>query len=180
MVKEKILPKVKTFLVTGGDSRVFGEDAAERRKMGPRQVSERFAQVWQDLLEPAIRLAPVIPFEEARELLEGRSLEYALPGYQYRQISIDLAIFLVRLNSGAGQDGVCDQLWSLGAHRDPTRLCVHFDAAETKNRFETIARNLHWKPQDLALQLLVDFLEKFPKEAVETKQRPTQRPQADS
>jgi hypothetical protein len=174
MFKEKILPKVKAFHVTGGDSRVFGEDAAERRKMGPKQVGERFAQVWRDLLEPEIRVAPIISLDEARELLEGRSLEYALSGYQYRQISIDSALFLVRLNSDASQDGVCDQLWSLGAHRDPTRLCVYFNAAEAKARFETVARRLGWKPQNLALQLLADFVEKFPEEDVaETNRRPT-------
>lgn len=164
MIKEKILSKVKAFHVTGGDSRVFGEDAAERRKMGPQQVGERFAQVWRDLLEPQIRVAPEITLDEARDLLDGKFLEYALPGYQYRQISIDSALFLVRLNREADQNGACDQLWSLGAHRDPTRLCLFFEAAEAKARFVAIAHKLSWKPQDLALQLLVDFVKKFPEE----------------
>lgn len=162
MIQERISPEVKAFHVTGGDARVFGEDAAERRRMNAGQVQDRFAQVWRDVLEPEVRMAPLTSLDEARELLDGKSLRYALPGHQYRQISIDSALFLVRLNIEAGQDGVCDQLWALGAHRDPTRLCVYFEAAETKARFDAIARKLDWKPQDLALQLLVDFVEKFP------------------
>lgn len=163
MIKERIHLSSKQYHVTGGDARVFGQDADVRRKMTSKQVEERFAQVWEQLLEPEVRKAPIISLEEARELLDGKALEHAKPGYQYRQFSIDLAVFIARLSKEATEDGICDQLWPLGAHRDPTRLCLYFETIESKRQFEGIARQLKTEPRSLALWLVMDFVNKFPK-----------------
>ena len=54
--------------------------------------------------------------------------------------------------------------WALGAHRDNTRLCVHFDTIADRDRFEQIAKELGWSSKVLGVRLLTDFMEKFPTE----------------
>ena len=125
MIEENILLSIKKYHVTGGDARVFGQDADVRRKMNSNEATERFTRIWQRLLEPQVRNAPIIPLEEARELLEGKALEYVLAGHQYRQFSIDSAVFIARLNKEATEDGACDQLWPLGhAGTQPAFVCI--------------------------------------------------------
>lgn len=161
MITEKIHPKMKKSLVAWGDARVFGNDADVRRRMSDDAVLRRFSEVWAKTLERSIRDAPTIGLAEAMELLQERYASYVKEGFQYRQLSIDSAVFVARLNEGAERDGTCDQLWPIGAHRDPTRLCVHFDTVEEKELFDRTARQLSWAPQSLALSLLMDFLRKF-------------------
>lgn len=161
MINEKIHPTMKKLHVTWGDARVFGKDADVRRGMNDAEVLERFSSVWAKTLESAVREAPVISLEEANELLQDRYSGYVKEGFQFRQLSIDSAVFVARLNEGAGKDGTCDQLWSIGAHRDPTRLCVHFATVAEKESFDRLAKQLSWNPHALALSLLVDFMSKF-------------------
>jgi hypothetical protein len=161
MINDNIHPLWKMRLARSGDARVFGEQSDVRRKMDDEGALRHFADVWQSKLEPEIRRAPVIPTTEAVELLEGKQREYAIDGYQYRQFSLDSVIFIARLNDGATENGNCDQLWPLGAHRDNTRLCMYFDTVDDRERFEEIARELGWDPKTLALSLATDFMIKF-------------------
>ena len=160
MISESINPNWKTTLARTGDARVFGEHSDVRRKMDHQTALQHFAEVWQSTLEPEVRKAPVITTAEAKELLEGKQRDYAVEGY--RQFSLYSVVCVPRLNHGAAEEGNCDQLWPLGAHRDNTRLCVYIETVADKRRFEQIARELHWEPKKLALQLTMDFIRKFP------------------
>ncbi|MFB2877774.1 hypothetical protein [Floridanema aerugineum] len=162
MIDESLFPQSKVYLVKGGDAKVFGEDSDIRRRMTDTQAIERFKNIWEKVLEPEIRKAPIITAEEAKELLEGKQRDYAIRGFQFRQFSLHSAVFVARLNKDATEDGVCDQLWGIGAHRDNTRLCMYFETVEEKLRFEEIASNLKIEPRQLALQLVMDFVHKFP------------------
>lgn len=144
-----------------GDARVFGEDSDIRRRLNDKEATNRFGEVWKSILEPEIRTAPKITVEDAKELLEGKQQDYAIAGFQFRQFSIQAAVFVARLNKDATKEGVCDQLWSIGMHRDNTRLCMYFNTVEEKDQFVVIAKQLGWKPQELALQLVMDFAAKF-------------------
>jgi hypothetical protein len=162
MISESIKPVWKMILARTGDARVFGEQSDVRRNMDDETALEHFAKVWQVKLEPEIRKTPVISPAEARELLEGKQREYADAGFQFRQFSLHAVVCIARLNHGATEDGNCDQLWPLGAHRDNTRLCMYFAKVTDKERFERIARQLHREPKELALSLAMDFMSKFP------------------
>ena len=161
MIRESINPPWKVILARTGDARVFGEQSDVRRKMDDEAAIEHFAEVWNNKLEPEVRKAPVISAAEAKELLEGKQRDYAIDGFQFRQFSLHSVVFVARLNNGATEEGKCDQLWPLGAHRDNTRLCMYFETVANRERFEQIARQLHWEPKELALSLAMDFMQKF-------------------
>jgi len=160
VITEQIPLSSKKYLVTGGDARVFGQDADVRRKMSTVELQARFAEVWSKVLESEVSTAPIIPLPEARELLEGKPLEYVVSGYQYRAFSIHSVVFLARLNESATTGGSCNQLWALGTHRDPTRLCLHFGSIPEKTQFDELARSLGYEPKELALALVSDFVKK--------------------
>lgn len=161
MIEERINSKWKMILSRTGDAGVFGEQSDVRRKMDDQSALDHFAKVWRQTLEPEVRKAPVISVEEVKELLEGKQREYAVDDYQFRQFSLYSVVFVVRLNQNATENGTCDQLWQLGAHRDNTRLCMYFNSITEKERFERIAQQLHREPKNLALQLALDFVQKF-------------------
>jgi len=132
-----------------------------RRKFDDSQVDTRFREVWESLISVSLETAPVVTIEEAKELLgDEKRAAYVIPGYEYRQFSVDSAAFLARVSRNR-EDLDCDQLWSIGAHRDPTRLCVHFETIEALTQFSAVSRRLGYKPKDLLLALGMDFLSKF-------------------
>ena len=163
MIREEIHPKSKHYHVKGGDARVFGQDSDVRRKMSDQQLEERFALVWAEKLESEARGATVITADQARELLEEKQREYVLDVGQYRQFVVDSVHFVVHLNHGADQNGICNRLWSLGTHRDPARLCMVFDTVVEKEDFDVLAKSLGYEPRNLALSLVMDFMRKHPK-----------------
>lgn len=166
MIHEKLNPVSKLYLARGGDARFFGEDSEGRRKMSEPLALQLFAEIWKSTFEPEIGKAAAISAAEARELLDGKPRAYAIEGYQFRQFSLHSVVFIARLNRAATEDGECDQLWSLGAsvaaHRDNTRLCIHFETVADRERFEFIAEQLNKEPRKLALSLAADFMHKFP------------------
>ena len=162
MIEENIYPNWKLYLAREGDARVFGEQSDVRRQMDDPTALRHFAEVWNDVLEPELRGAPEITIEEAAELVEGKQREYVRSGHQYRWFSLYSVPFIAWLNSNADEDGTCDQLWPLGVHRDNTRLCMHFASIPDKERFDRLARRLGWKPKELVLKFVTDFMNKFP------------------
>ncbi len=163
MIQENINQAWKRNLARTGDARIFGERSDVRRQLSDAEAIVHFDQVWTEKLEKEVRNATPISVAEAKELLEGKQRAFALEGHQFRQFSLDSVPFVVRLNSGATDVGICDQLWPLGAHRDNTRLCMYFNTIEDKRRFDELATRLHWAPRVLALKLAMDFMDKFPK-----------------
>src|SRR6478736_851172 len=161
MPKEMLNQKSKAYLVHGGDARVFGEDADLRRKFNDTKINKRFKQVWEETIAPGLDGGQTVTADEAKELLGDRRAEFVKPGFEYRQFSVDTAAFLARL-SVVPNSPTCDQLWPLGAHRDPTRLCVHFERVEDLANFSSLARSLKTEPKKLLLELAVDFMNKFP------------------
>ena len=143
-----------------GDAGVFGADSGERRKLADDAAVKRFNEVWEATLSANVDAALSISREDAEEMLEDKLKAYAKPGYTYRQFSLFHVPFIVRVTSG----GMCDQLWAIGTHRDNTRLCVRFDSNDELKRFEGIAAKLNWNEKQLALRLLRDFMDKFPKD----------------
>jgi hypothetical protein len=95
--------------------------------MDEDEALAHFASVWRETLEKEVRTAPKITLEEAKELLDEKQVVHAKDGFQYRQFSIHSVVFIARVNNDAEESGICTQLWPLGAHRDNTRLCMHFD-----------------------------------------------------
>jgi hypothetical protein len=163
MIKDETNPKQKQYCVRGGDARIFGGDPDVRRRMSDQEAEERFAKVWADKLEALVRTAPVISAEQARELLEEKQRTYVTEAGQYRQFMIDAVPIVVRMNKDATENGICDQIWLLGAHRDPSRLCMHFETVALKEDFDQLAKSLGYEPRILALELVMDFMRKHPK-----------------
>jgi hypothetical protein len=161
MIRENLSARSKEFLVRGGDARVFGDDTDARRKFSDDEVVERFRNVWHDTIAPNLREAPIVTPEEARELVGESRARFVQAGYVFRQFTVDTAAFVARLTT-PDADAECDQLWSIGGHQDPTRLCVYFEKVEHLERFSDIARDLGHGPRDLLLELAMDFLYKFP------------------
>src|SRR5688572_29639238 len=76
MIKEKLSQKSKTFLVQGGDARVFGQDADLRRKFDDTRVNQRFIDVWRSTIAPGLENGQVVTAEEAKELLGDKRAEF--------------------------------------------------------------------------------------------------------
>lgn len=164
MITEELKRNWKIYLAKGGDARVFGEESDVRRKMTDEEALEHFAKVWNEVLEREVRTAPRTTLQEAKELIGEKQAVYASSGYQYRQFSIHAVVFIAQLDHDADHIGKCLQLWPLGAHRDNTRLCMHFDTVAERERFDRIAKHLGFQAKELALRLAMDFLTKFPAE----------------
>lgn len=162
MIEDRIHLALKKSLVKYGDAEIFGEDSHVRRAMSEDEIVERFVKIWREVLEPEIRCAKAITLEHAREMLDERVHRYVVEGYQYREFSTDLVAFVARLNPEATKDGNCTQLWSLGAHRDPTRLCMFFNSPDDRKQFEVVAKNIQLEAKKLATELAYDFMRKFP------------------
>ena len=156
-MQEDIHERIKIGSIKWGDARIFGEDSDVRRKLPDAECIERFATVWETTLAPEVAQAPEITQEEAKELLEEKFKPFATAGYKYRQFLLHQVPFVCRVTIG----GVCDQLWALGAHRDNTRLCMHFNTIKDKERFDAIAKRFGWEPKVLALRLCTDFMQKI-------------------
>ena len=166
-IPESIRNEQKVGSIRFGDARVFGEDSDIRRKLGESEAVRRFGELWSSTLAAHVEAAPVITREEAEEMLEQKLKSFAITGYEYRQFSLHQVPFVARITGG----GYCDQLWALGAHRDNTRLCVHFDTIAERERFEDVSKQLGWNSKTLGLCLLMDFMQKFPKRDETTSRR---------
>ena len=164
MLQESVHRRMKIGSIKFGDARVFGEDSDIRRKLDDDAAVKRFDELWKSTLAAEVETAPLITREQAEELLEEKLKSYAIDGYTYRQFVLDNVPFVARITGG----GWCDQLWALGAHRDNTRLCVHFDTIADRQRFEKISSQLGWNSKVLALRLLIDFMQKFPAEVAKS------------
>ncbi len=156
-MQEAIHERIKIGSIKWGDARIFGEDSDVRRKLPDAECIERFAEVWKSKLASEVEQAPEITLEEAKELLEEKFKPFATAGYTYRQFLLHQVPFVCRVTTG----GACDQLWALGAHRDNTRLCMHFNTIDDKDRFDAIAKRFGWSPKVLALRLCTDFMQKI-------------------
>lgn len=154
---ENVHDRMKVGHIKWGDARVFGEDSDIRRKLSDNDAVKRFDEVWRTKLASEVASSPEITRDEAEELLEEKFKSYATAGYSFRQFSLHHVPFIARVTQG----GVCDQLWALGAHRDNTRLCLHFDTIADKEQFDSIARRFGWEPKVLALRLCKDFVNKI-------------------
>lgn len=162
MIEENIHLSLKRSLIRYGDAEIFGEDSHVRRKMTDTEITNRFAEIWNEVLEPEVRKAKTVTLEHAREMLDEKVHGYAKEGYQYREFSTDLVAFVARLNPEATENGRCTQLWSLGAHRDPTRLCIFFESPSDRMQFDSVAKRLQIDAKKLAVDLAYDFMRKFP------------------
>ncbi len=162
MIIEDLNRNWKITLARGGDASVFGAESDVRRRMDEEDALRHFGTVWEAKLEPELRKAPPISTAQAKKLVKENQQNYAVDGYQYRQFSLDSAVFVARLNQHASEDGRCDQLWPLGVLRDNTRLSMYFEEVAHRERFEQLAHGFfRQKPEELALSLAMDFLRKF-------------------
>ena len=161
MIRDRIHAASKKFLVQGGDARVFGGDVDARWQFDEAQVETRFREVWNSVLQRPLETAATITREEARELLADKRTRYVTEGYEFRRFAVGFSEFVARL---AERDAEleCDQLWSISAQRDPTRLCVHFESPDELTRFAALAKELAKHPRELLLELALDFMRKFP------------------
>jgi hypothetical protein len=157
MIGEKIHSKIKIGHARKGDADVFGDDSDRRRDMRDEECLSRFAEVWENRLEPEIGKAPIVSLEEAREMLESKLHGYVEEGAEFRQFSLHFVPFLARLTRRRGEL-VCDQLWSLGKHKDNTRLSVYFRTIDLRERFESVSQRLDWDSAKLAEKILTDFM----------------------
>lgn len=153
-MNETIQPKMKCSHIKWGDAVVFGDDSGERRRLSDLEAVQRFNQLWQTTLAEKVIEAEEITWEKAHKLLDDRFKSYAVTGFIFRQFSLDEVPFVARITPA----GVCDQFWSLGTHRDPTRLCMHFENVKEKESFDKLAQQHGWQPKVLALRLCMDFM----------------------
>lgn len=156
MIADAIHGSSKALHVKCGDTHVFGMDFLQRRAFSPAECEERFAAVWAEKLQPQLQLAHAVSLDTARELLDPKLHSNVKPGYEYREFVVNNVHFLARLSSDGA---VCDHLWTLSGHHDPTKLTVYFPSAEVKDRFGETARQLGWEAKALAAKLLCDFLD---------------------
>ena len=68
-------------LARTGDALVFGEESDVRRKLDDQGALEHFAGIWQQVVEPEVRKAPVISAPRRKKSLRASSaiLQFRAP-----------------------------------------------------------------------------------------------------
>ena len=143
---------------------IFGE-YRHRRNLSRRESWTKFEDIWQSgmaiVVETAIANHDDLDCENARSFLSTDEAEYLDEGKERRSIEYRGSPFIVQFVRT--QDSVeIDQIWYAHAHDTKRNLiCVEFESAEEKERFNALARTQgHASGQALLEEVVRNFMQK--------------------
>src|SRR5262249_12692878 len=136
---------------------LFGADFDHRQKaMKESEAEARFDEAWKKTIEPIVSKADECDVELVREHVKGQGANYIRDDATHRHFKLQNKFFIAQLVA----PDECDQLWLVpSAIRDPWTVYVKFAEVPIKEQFEEMARQIGWRPEQLAEKLLVDFME---------------------
>lgn len=101
--------------------------------------------------------APKCSIESVFERLFESAKSRVEPEAEHREFRIANCLFIAQLPSATE----CDELWFVSSSSaDPRTLYVKFDTVAEHDEFSVVASQRGWNEQELALELLRDFVRK--------------------
>lgn len=168
--------KYKTLYVkTLGPNKLFAafdlDDQAKRKQLSDADAIALFNRAWSHHgLEQYLVNAEVIEPDKALERLSSAYKEHFRRDQEHREFRhqrLNLE-FIAQLKS-ADKGHQLTQLWPIkSTDYDPRMLPVWFDDADQKKQFDALAGLLQKRNgSDLAKEILLDFMRKFPLQMIE-------------
>ena len=145
-----------------GPVRTFGDFDA-RQKLDESQLLALFNDKWEVGLERAVSNSLPCECEVAKSRLQGRQAEFIDPTQKIRQFRFQSMDFIAQLKPKEDRLELT-QLWKVQSGDDhPKTIFVTCDSVIERKRFKEIADHLVMQDEDLALQIIQEFVTKFDK-----------------
>lgn len=150
---------LKTYHARLGYNKVFGMDVDEREVMSREQLLQRFDKVWTERLHGAIRKAPICSVEDVKHRLKRKQLEYLSEDQEHREFWLESGLFVAQLRQTPSEYELT-QLWYIpSSDQDPRVLFIRFDTVAMKKTIDETAQKLGWVPEEMARNIILDFVE---------------------
>jgi hypothetical protein len=138
----------------------------QRKRMSDQELAAIFDRVWESRLKEAVSRADVYESsQQAYERLPERYRQYFEFDQEHRYFRLqDLNIdFIAQLKKSDENGWKLTQLWMIpSSDINPKTLYVTFETVEERKQFKRLATKLGRNDQELGLQLVLEFMRKFP------------------
>ena len=146
----------RDYLAQKGPPSVFGKEVDTRERLSKDNAVAWFDRVWDSHLSKAVEEAEECDVDFVRSKVSQHSLPFINPNAAHREFRLSGCMFICQLTDPQ----TCDQLWFIpSSSADPRILFVKFPTLPDKEAFDSTAAGLGWKPEDLGLKILMDFLD---------------------
>jgi hypothetical protein len=147
---------VKIYLAQRGAPSLFGREVDIREKLSGPDAIAWFDRVWESQLAKEVEKADECDIDFVRSNVAPHSQPWVNPEAAHRYVRLSNCSFICQLTAPEN----CDQLWFiLSSSGDPRSLFVKFPTLAENEAFEKKALELGWKPEELGLKILRDFLD---------------------
>ncbi len=148
--------RVKVYLAQRGVPSVFGREVDIREGLSDAEAIAWFDRVWESQLAKEVEESDECDLDFVRSNVLPQTQHWLRAGATYRYVRLAKCSFIAQLIDPES----CDQLWFiLSSSGDPRTLFVRFPTMADKEEFIQAAQELGWRPEDLVLKILRDFLE---------------------
>lgn len=164
----KIEDQHKIRIAKWGANKLFGDPDKRKNEMSDEQLIKLFDSVWDGILKSAVISADNCDSNEAYERISVKERNFFDFGQEHRQFRLkDLNVeFIAQLESLPDSEQSLTQLWRISSTDiNPKTLYVTFETVEERKRFKELANSLGWHDENLGLNLVLDFMAKFPKKS---------------
>jgi hypothetical protein len=141
-----------------GPVSVFGRDVDTREALEDNDAVRLFDSVWDNLLKEEVKNAPICSIDIVLERLFEKARSRVNKSAEHREFRVKSCLFIAQLPCYEE----CDELWLISSSNpDPRTLYIKFHTVPEREKFEKLAQRLGWDDQELGLQLVRDFMQKF-------------------
>src|SRR5271157_347611 len=147
--------RVKTYLAQKGVPSVFGREVDIRERLSEADAIAWFDRVWESQLAKEVEASDECDLDFVRSNVLPQAQHWLRADATHRYVRLANCSFIAQLIDPES----CDQLWFiLSSSGDPRSLFVKFPTLADKEAFVEAAHELGWRPEDLGLKILTDFL----------------------
>jgi hypothetical protein len=155
--------KRKILIAKQGPNKLFGDPDKRQKEFGNQELTDLFDQVWDRILRQAVNHADVCDSKEAPKRLTDMQRKYFDSEQEHRQFRLKDMEFIAQLSTSDGDQYTLTQLWRISSSDiNPKTLYITFESVEERERFRRLATKLGWNDEALGLQLVIDYMTKFP------------------
>lgn len=149
-----IHPSQKTYFVTKHKSHVFGKDFEARESMTSDQAAERFDEVWEQLLKPAILDGSQVEVADVRLRVPEANRTHVNSAARHCEFRLSGSLWIAQITNAGN-----DQLWIVPNRAYDTRsITATFKTQDEKDEFDQLAGEHGFKPQEYARRILTAHL----------------------
>jgi len=147
--------RVKVYLAQKGVPSVFGREVDIRERLSEAEAIAWFDRVWGSQLAKEVEASDECDLDFVRSNVLPQAQHWLKTDATHRYVRLANCSFVAQLIDPES----CDQLWFiLSSSGDPRSLFVKFPTLAAREAFVKAAQELGWKPEDLGLKILTDFL----------------------